>query len=54
MNDQKRASVLADPAGRKPYQKPAFEREGVFETMALTCTKVFQTTDCPNPPLHTS
>jgi len=28
---------------RKPYVKPAFEREKVFETMALTCGKV-QTT----------
>jgi len=28
---------------RKPYFKPAFEREKVFETQALTCGKV-QTT----------
>ena len=25
---------------RKPYQKPAFQFERVFETMALTCGKV--------------
>ncbi len=29
--------------GRKPYFKPAFEREKVFETQALTCGKM-QTT----------
>jgi hypothetical protein len=33
------------PAGRsaavkKPYQKPAFTREQVFETMALACGKI--------------
>jgi hypothetical protein len=27
------------PAARKPYQKPAFEREQLFETMALACGK---------------
>jgi hypothetical protein len=26
--------------GRKPYQKPAFRFERVFETMALSCGKV--------------
>jgi hypothetical protein len=25
--------------GRKPYQKPAFQFERVFETMALSCGK---------------
>jgi hypothetical protein len=25
---------------RRPYQKPAFEREDVFETMALACNKL--------------
>ena len=25
---------------KKPYQKPAFQREQVFETMALACGKV--------------
>lgn len=29
--------------GKKPYEKPAFRYERVFETMALTCGKV-QTT----------
>jgi hypothetical protein len=30
----------AAAAARKPYQKPAFQREQVFETMALSCGKV--------------
>ncbi len=37
----------ARPAlARKPYVKPAFEREKVFETMALSCGKI-QTTQGP-------
>ena len=30
------------PAGvaKKPYQKPSFQREQVFETMALACGKI--------------
>ena len=27
------------PIGKKPYQKPAFVREQLFETMALACGK---------------
>lgn len=27
-------------AGKKPYQKPAFRHERIFETMALACGKV--------------
>ena len=30
----------AGTAAKKPYQKPAFQREQVFETMALACGKV--------------
>jgi len=26
--------------GRRPYQKPAFKHERVFETMALACGKI--------------
>ena len=29
--------------GKKPYEKPAFRYERVFETMALTCGKVSST-----------
>lgn len=28
------------PKAKKPYRKPSFRRERVFETMALTCGKV--------------
>jgi len=30
-------------AGKKPYQKPSFRYEKVFETMALACGKVHPT-----------
>ena len=37
----------ADRAARKPYQKPAFSREQLFETMALACGKINTTiTQC--------
>ena len=44
--EQRPSGPLSDrepPAGaaaKKPYQKPAFQREQVFETMALACGKV--------------
>jgi hypothetical protein len=31
------------PARKKPYQKPEFRYERVFETMALSCGKVSPT-----------
>ena len=34
-----REPSTAAPA-KKPYQKPAFQREQVFETMALACGKI--------------
>ncbi len=33
------AAGAASPA-KKPYQKPTFEHERVFETMALSCGKI--------------
>ena len=38
-------SPPADPpaGGKKPYQKPEFQHERVFETMALACGKVSAT-----------
>jgi hypothetical protein len=36
-SDDGRADTRA--AGKKPYQKPAFVREQLFETMALACGK---------------
>ena len=32
-----------EPADRKPYQKPAFRQERLFETSALSCGKVHTT-----------
>ena len=31
---------------KKPYQRPAFVREQVFETMALACGKINPPTQC--------
>jgi len=33
-------------AAKKPYVKPSFERERVFETMALSCGKIGTTGSC--------
>ena len=33
-------------APKKPYEKPAFRHERVFETMALTCGKAEPTDAC--------
>jgi hypothetical protein len=33
------ATEAAKPRARKPYQKPGFAREQLFETMALSCGK---------------
>ena len=30
-------------SGKKPYQKPSFKHEKVFETMALACGKISAT-----------
>jgi len=38
---QKKDSV--EPKGKKPYSKPAFRFERVFETSALTCGKITKT-----------
>jgi hypothetical protein len=32
-----------EPADRKPYHKPAFRQERLFETSALSCGKVQNT-----------
>jgi len=43
MNDEKRPPETADERrvqAKRPYQKPAFVREQVFETMALACGKI--------------
>ena len=38
--EKNQATELSARREKKPYQKPAFEYEEVFETMALTCSKV--------------
>ena len=36
----------ATDAAKKPYVKPSFKHEQIFETMALSCGKI-QTTQAP-------
>jgi hypothetical protein len=36
-------TAVESPASRKPYVKPAFQHEKVFETMALACGKLSPT-----------
>ena len=40
---RKRTPSNAPAKGKRPYQKPAFRQEGVFETMALACGKLSST-----------
>ena len=45
-NDQhasQSAEPGAQPVAKRPYQKPAFRYERIFETMALSCGKVSPT-----------
>jgi len=39
-DNEPKASEKAQSPGRKPYQKPVFRYERVFETMALSCGKM--------------
>ena len=39
----KRADDQTKLSTRKPYKKPAYRRERVFETMALACGKISST-----------
>ncbi len=41
--DEKNAGENRRVAGKKPYQKPEFRYERVFETMALSCGKISPT-----------
>ncbi len=43
--DMSKAQKEKRPAsgGKKPYQKPSFKHEKVFETMALACGKISST-----------
>ena len=38
--EKNQATELSARREKKPYQKPAFEYEEVFETMALRCSKI--------------
>jgi len=41
LNGTAGASATAEPSrGKRPYERPAFRHEGVFETMALSCGKI--------------
>lgn len=40
---EEKSTGKAPPAKKRPYQKPAFRYERVFETMALSCGKVHPT-----------
>ncbi len=44
MNDNRTSNEKHQPMqavkGKKPYQKPSFRHEQVFETMALSCGKI--------------
>jgi hypothetical protein len=48
-NDQNEIAPSRDTATaareelKKPYQKPSFQHERIFETMALTCGKMSST-----------
>ena len=39
-HEAKSNSASASPKPKRPYIKPAFQHEKVFETMALTCGKL--------------
>lgn len=43
MGNDKRAHGKTPKSAKKPYQKPSFKHEKVFETMALACGKISPT-----------
>ena len=43
MGNEKQAHSRPPKVGKKPYQKPSFKYEKVFETMALACGKISPT-----------
>ncbi len=43
MGNEKQAVTKPLKSGKKPYQKPSFKHEKVFETMALACGKISPT-----------
>jgi hypothetical protein len=55
-NQGTREKQQADTAaeGKKPYQKPSFRYERVFETLALACAKQTGVGGCDGTPRHKS
>jgi len=45
-NEKIRSTSEPEQKAKKPYSKPAFRFERVFETSALSCGKVNQTQRC--------
>ncbi|MBZ5647273.1 MAG: hypothetical protein LAN37_08640 [Acidobacteriia bacterium] len=43
MGNEKKETKATAKSGKKPYQKPSFKHEKVFETMALACGKISPT-----------
>lgn len=43
MGNDKQAHAKPPKAAKKPYHKPSFKFEKVFETMALACGKISPT-----------
>jgi hypothetical protein len=52
--DEKQKRVGATANSKKPYQKPSFRYERVFETAALSCGKLAGTTPTCNSARKTS
>jgi hypothetical protein len=46
LSDTRKGRKAATENARKPYQKPVFRFEHVFETMALTCGKIATQGQC--------
>jgi hypothetical protein len=44
--DEEKNALDSRQPGKKPYRKPAFRSEKVFETMALACGKVATQFQC--------
>ncbi len=52
--DQRQNNLAATEKEKKPYQKPAFRYERVFETAALSCGKIAGTSPTCNSARKTS
>jgi hypothetical protein len=50
MEDNPNSTPATPGISKRPYDKPAFRHEPVFETMALTCSKAHASTVGPCKP----